>query len=111
MRHSISAAFLLKYVSSQIDRRKTRELFLVVHLPTGHVRHLGVSGVTDDYYRHGAATFFAALDVADGSVTTQCKPRRRHQELSSFLRHIDTQVPAELDVHLIVDSHATYKYA
>jgi putative transposase len=70
-----------------------------------------VEGVTHDYYRHGTTTLFAALDVADGSVITQCKPRHRHQEFLSFLRHIDTQVPANLDVHLIVDNYATHKHA
>jgi len=70
-----------------------------------------VEGVTHDYYRHGTTTLFAALDVADGSVITQCKPRHRHQEFLSFLRHIDTQVPADLDVHLIVDNYATHKHA
>ena len=70
-----------------------------------------VEGVTHDYYRHGTTTLFAALDVANGSVITQCKPRHRHQEFLSFLRHIDTQVPVDLDVHLIVDNYATHKHA
>ena len=39
-----------------------------------------VEGVTHDYYRHGTTTLFAALNVLDGSVITQCKPRHRHQE-------------------------------
>ena len=47
-------------------------------------RGLGyVEGVTHDYYRHGTTTLFAALNVLDGHVITQCKPRHRHQE---FLR-------------------------
>src|SRR5882672_10026704 len=70
-----------------------------------------VEGVTHDYVRHGTTTLFAALDVANGQVITQCKPRHRHQEFLSFLRHIDTQVPADLDVHLIVDNYATHKHA
>ena len=69
-----------------------------------------VEGITHDYYRHGTTTLFAALDVADGNVITQCKPRHRHQEFLSFLRHIDSQVPAHLDVHLIVDNYATHKH-
>ena len=28
-----------------------------------------------------------------------------------FLRHIDANVPADLDVHLIVDNYGTHKYA
>ncbi|MBA3891383.1 MAG: IS630 family transposase [Gemmatimonadaceae bacterium] len=70
-----------------------------------------VEGVTHDYVRHGTTTLFAALDVRTGDVIAQCKPRHRHQEFLQFLRHIDANVPAELDVHLIVDNYATHKHA
>ena len=36
-----------------------------------------VEGVTHDYIRHGTTTLFAALDVATGQVSTQCKARHR----------------------------------
>ncbi len=49
--------------------------------------------------------------MATGEVLTQCKPRHRHQEFLQFLRHIDANVPADLDVHLIVDNYGTHKYA
>jgi len=67
-------------------------------------------GVTHDYIRHGTTTLFAALDVATGQVITQCKPRHRHQEYLSFLRQIEKSVPADLDLHLIVDNYATHKH-
>ena len=70
-----------------------------------------VEGVTHDYVRHGTTTLFAALDVATGEVLSQCKRRHRHQEFLAFLRHIDTNVPESLDVHLIVDNYATHKHA
>jgi transposase len=54
---------------------------------------------------------FAALDVANGSVIAQCKPRHRHQEFLSFLRHIEASVPEHLHVHLIVDNYSTHKHA
>ena len=69
-----------------------------------------VEGVTHDYLRHGTTTLFAALDVATGKVLARCKPRHRHQEFLSFLRHIDASVPKTLDVHLIVDNYATHKH-
>ena len=68
-----------------------------------------VEGVTHDYVRHGTTTLFAALDVATGEVISQCKRRHRHQEFLSFLRHIDRNVPEDLDVHLIIDNYATHK--
>jgi len=69
-----------------------------------------VSGVTHDYIRHGTTTLFAALDVATGAIVTKCKRRHRHQEFLSFLRHIETNVPKSLEVHLIVDNYATHKH-
>jgi transposase len=69
-----------------------------------------VEGVTHDYVRHGTTTLFAALDIANGKVFTACKPRHRHQEFLSFLRHLDQNVPAAYQVHLIVDNYATHKH-
>jgi putative transposase len=67
-------------------------------------------GVTHDYIRHGTTTLFAALDIASGMVIDQCKPRHRHQEFLQFLNHIDQNVPANMDVHLVVDNYATHKH-
>lgn len=70
-----------------------------------------VEGVTHDYVRHGTTTLFAALNIASGRVLTTCKHRHRHQEFLSFLRHIDANVPKNLDVHLVVDNYCTHKHA
>lgn len=70
-----------------------------------------VEGVTHDYVRHGTTTLFAALDIASGEVISQCKKRHRHQEFLAFLRHIDANVPNDLDIHLVVDNYATHKHA
>jgi putative transposase len=69
-----------------------------------------VEGVTHDYVRHGTTTLFAALDIANGTVFAECKPRHRHQEFLDFLRHLDTSVPIDLDLHLVVDNYATHKH-
>lgn len=69
-----------------------------------------VEGGTHDYVRHGTTTLFAALDVQNGKVITQCKSRHRHQEFLSFLRHVDASVPPALDLHLIIDNYATHKH-
>lgn len=70
-----------------------------------------VEGITHDYIRHGTTTLFAALDVANGQVLTQCKARHRHQEFLGFLRHIEANVPDHLDVHLVVDNYGTHRHA
>ena len=70
-----------------------------------------VEGFTHDYTRHGTTTLFSAFDIASGQVLTQCKPRHRHQEFLSFLRHIDANVPESLDIHLVIDNYGTHKHA
>jgi putative transposase len=70
-----------------------------------------VEGVTHDYVRHGTLTLFAALDIASGKVLTKCKKRHRHQEYLDFLKHIEANVPPELDAHLVVDNYATHRHA
>ena len=62
-----------------------------------------------DYVRHGTTSLFAALEVATGTVISAVKRRHRHQEFLAFLRTIDRTVPAELDVHVILDNYATHK--
>ena len=69
-----------------------------------------VEGVTHDYVRHGTTTLFAALDIANGEVLTDCQPYHRHQEFLSFLRQIDANVPPELDLHLVLDNYAAHKH-
>lgn len=70
-----------------------------------------VEGVTHDFIRHGTTTLFAALDIATGKVLTQCRHRHRHQEYLSFLKHIDANVPEDLDIHLVVDNYSTHKHS
>lgn len=69
-----------------------------------------VEGITHTYFRHGTTTLFAALDIANGKVISQCKHRHRHQEFLQFLKHIDTSVPKSLDIHLIIDNYCTHKH-
>ena len=65
---------------------------------------------THDYTRHGTTTLFAALSMLDGKVIGDCMPRHRHQEFIRFLKKIDAETPAELELHLIVDNYATHKH-
>lgn len=69
-----------------------------------------VEGMTHDYTRHGTTTLFAAFDIATGTVITECKRRHRHQEFLAFLKEVEANVPADLDVHLIVDNYGTHKH-
>jgi len=65
--------------------------------------------MTHDYKRNGTTTLFAALDVAAGTVIGECLARHRADEFLSFLKTIDRETPAHLDLHLILDNYATHK--
>jgi transposase len=65
---------------------------------------------THDYKRYGTTTLFAALNLIDGNVIAQCQPRHRHQEFLRFLRRIDRSVPAELDIHIVLDNYGTHTH-
>jgi transposase len=62
-----------------------------------------------DYVRSGTTNLYAALDVASGQVIAEMTPRHRAEEFRRFLRVIDAQVPAHLDVHLVLDNSSTHK--
>jgi transposase len=66
---------------------------------------------THDYVRHGTTSLFAALDVATGRVIGECHRRHRSREFLRFLDTIDDSVPADLDIHLILDNYGTHKTA
>lgn len=66
--------------------------------------------LTHDYKRNGTTTLFAAIELAEGKVISECLPRHRHQEWIRFLKKIDAETPPDLDLHLIVDNYATHKH-
>jgi len=65
--------------------------------------------MTHDYKRNGTTTLFAALELAEGKLIGTCMKRHRHQEWIKFLKLVDAQTPAELDLHLIADNYFTHK--
>lgn len=64
---------------------------------------------THDYKRHGTTSLFAALDVQVGRVLCQTHARHRSIEFRKFLDLIDSNVPPELDVHIVMDNYGTHK--
>ena len=64
---------------------------------------------THDYTRHGTTSLFAALDIATGAVIGRCYPKHRSSEFRKFLDQVEINVPADLDVHLVMDNYATHK--
>src|SRR5260370_39567350 len=66
---------------------------------------------THDYKRNGTTSLFAALELKTNRVIGQLHRRHRSLEFRKFLDTIESQVPAGLEVHLIVDNYATHKTA
>lgn len=64
---------------------------------------------THDYKRSGTSSLFAALDIASGKVIGSLHARHRTIEFKKFLNQIDQAVPADLDVHLVLDNYTTHK--
>jgi transposase len=64
---------------------------------------------THDYKRHGTSSLYAALDISTGKVIGRLHSRHRASEFKQFLRTLDNEVPADLDVHVILDNSSTHK--
>ena len=66
--------------------------------------------LTHDYKRNGTTCLFAALNVLDGQVISQCQSQHRHIEWLKFLRQIDREIDKDLAVHVVLDNYATHKH-
>jgi transposase len=66
---------------------------------------------THDYKRHGTTTLFAAFNILNGKVIGTCQQRHRSREFVRFLNHLEKQLPADQEVHLIMDNYCTHKSA
>jgi transposase len=64
---------------------------------------------THDYKRAGTSSLYAALDLTTGKVIGALHSRHRAIEFKKFLQTIDREVPADLDVHLVLDNSSTHK--
>ena len=59
---------------------------------------------THDYVRNGTVDLFAALDIARGTVISDIRKSHTQDDFIAFLNKIDREVPADLDVHVILDN-------
>ena len=64
---------------------------------------------THDYTRHGTTSLFAALDVRVGTIIGKCMPRHRAVEFRRFLAMVEKNVPADHDVHVVMDNVSSHK--
>jgi transposase len=64
---------------------------------------------THDYERNGTTSLYAALNIQSGEVIGSLHQRHRALEFLKFLKTIDQNVPADLDVHLVLDNASSHK--
>lgn len=64
---------------------------------------------THDYKRHGTISLFAALDVKAGTVIGKCTPRHRASDFRRFLDTIESNLPRDLAIHVVMDNASTHK--
>jgi transposase len=64
---------------------------------------------THDDKRAGTSSLYAALDLTTGKVIGRLHSRHRAIEFKHFLRTLDREVPADLDVHVVLDNSSTHK--
>ena len=64
---------------------------------------------THDYERNGTSSLYAALNLATGNVIGSLHNRHRAVEFLKFLKTIDREVPAHLDVHIVLDNASSHK--
>jgi transposase len=64
---------------------------------------------THDYKRYGTTTLFAAFNILNAKVMGSCLSRHRSREFLRFLKQLEQGVPADLDIHLILDNYSTHK--
>ena len=61
-----------------------------------------------EYKRHGTRALFAAFECATGEVIVRPTGSTRAANFIGFLNELDSQVPAHLELHCIVDNLATH---
>ena len=64
---------------------------------------------THDYQRNGTCDLFAALEIATGKVITDIRSRHTSTDFIAFLNKVNRNVPAGLDVHVILDNLSAHK--
>ena len=65
--------------------------------------------MTHDYRRHGTLDLFAAMNLATGEVLHDTCRRHAGQDVLAFFKLIDLHVPADLELHVVLDNLSAHK--
>ena len=67
--------------------------------------------MTHDYKRNGTIDLFAAMNLATGEVLHRTRKSHAGTDVLAFFKWIDLHVPAEQDVHVVLDNLSAHKSA
>lgn len=68
-----------------------------------------VHGMKSTYKRHGTINLFAALNVATGAIKSKTTESKKRPDFQSFMDEVVADVPADQEVHVILDNYSTHK--
>src|SRR5580658_8083429 len=68
-----------------------------------------VRGLKSTYKRHGTLNLFAALEIASGQVHAQTTEQKKREDFRRFLDAIIADLPADKEIHVILDNYCTHK--
>jgi transposase len=66
---------------------------------------------THEYRRHGTTSLFAALEIKTGKGIGETHRRHRSVEFRKFLDRVAANLPADLEVHVVMDNYGTHTTA
>ena len=83
-----------------------------IQRPSGYVETDSgavVRALKSTYKRNGTLNLFAALEIATGQVYAQTTERKKREDFRRFLGSIVDELPADKEIHVILDNYCTHK--
>ena len=65
--------------------------------------------MTHDYKRNGTTDLFAALNVGTGEVLHETRKTHTGEDVLTFFKRIDQQVPRDQEIHVVLDNLSAHK--
>jgi hypothetical protein len=67
------------------------------------------STMTHDYRRHGTVDPFAEMNLGTGEILHDVRDTHTGRDVLALFKWIDLQVPAYLDIHVVLDNLSAHK--
>lgn len=83
-----------------------------IQRPSGYVETDNgavVRAMKSTYKRNGTLNLFAALEIASGQVHAQTTEQKKREDFRRFLDAIIADLPADKEIHVILDNYCTHK--